>query len=233
MISRTTGRLFGAVLGGMALVILSSSGALWAQVDAAGFRDNTRVKGTVFNSQGEPMPMVEMWVMNDNSPADRMRMRTRGSGEYLVRSVGRLYTRDDMSGITLRISFELPGYRSAEIRTAVESNGLVNVSPILWRENEDPSQMTEWCLILRGKVTNAKGKGIRDVVVSVTDPAGSGLNVQATTEKNGTYEALLWSVPSILSISANSGGVEQQQTLSLEGSPRTDVVAMIGQDFTF
>ena len=179
------------------------------------------------------MPKVEMWVMNDDSPADRLRMRTRGSGEYLVRSVGRLYTQDDVYGINLRISFEAPGYRTAEIRTAVESNALVDVYPILWKESEDPSQMTEWCLILRGKVSNAKGKGIRDVTVTVSDPAGSDLNVQATTEKSGIYEVLLWRVPSTLRITADFGGVEQQETLSFEGSPRTDVVAMIGQDFTF
>jgi len=225
---------------------LTAAGALTAQAPAdtsdargstldstAGGRDNTRVQGTVFDSQGNPMPKVEMWVMNDDSPADRLRMRTRGSGEYLVRSVGRLYTRDDVYGIRLRISFEAPGYRTVEIRTAVETNGLVDVYPILWKESEDPSEMTEWCLVLKGKVANAKGKGIKGVTVTVTDPGGSDLNVQAITQKGGIYEALLWRVPSIVRVTANSGGAEQQETLSFAGSPRTDVVAMVVQDFTF
>ena len=127
--TRTT-RCFLAALASASAAIALSAAPLAAQAPAdrsdargssvdglSGGRDNTRVQGTVFDSQGKPMSKVEMWVMNDDSPSARMRMRTRSDGDYLVRGLGRLYTVDDVYGIVLRISFETPGYRTVEIRT--------------------------------------------------------------------------------------------------------------------
>ena len=207
---------------------------LSAQVDRDNFaqRDTTRVGGTIYDSQGSPIPKVELWVMNDNAPADRTRGRARATGTYLVRGLGRLFTDRDMEGIMLRLTYSAAGYESVTHTIAAPVNNYSELFPILAKPGEDLTAMG-WCLLLRGQVSRGGKKGIRDAAITVTSPDEPGLNVQATTEKDGTYEALLWNVPASLVITASSGGTEKTEDMLIGGEPVPNRVSVLQQDFSF
>ena len=80
-------------IGAVAQAPLDTSDSRGSSIEGgAGARDNTRAYGTVFDPQGNPIPKADVWVVNDASPATRMRVKSRPSGVYQVRNVGRLRT---------------------------------------------------------------------------------------------------------------------------------------------
>jgi hypothetical protein len=219
-----------------ALAVLPASAQNEGGADITGNitdRDNTRVYGTVYDPDGNPIPKVDVWVTNDRAPANRQRVKSRPTGSYQVRDVTRLYTQDDIYGIVLRLRFEAPGMQTQEIKVPVEKNSLAEIFPILWPEGADPSASDGWCVIVKGTVKNAKGKPVKNAVVRVTSPDDPELAVEVTAGKKGDYEALLWNAPSSLLVHATgSDGATAEEKLDLGGEKRTDLVAMIPQDLS-
>ncbi len=216
----------------MAFALVTPPLAAQVNTDNIAQQDSTRGGGVIYDSQGNPMPKVEMWIQNDNAPADRARGRSRATGAYLVRGIGRLFTERDMAGIMLRLTFEAEGFESLVLRVAAPVNTYTELSPILAKPGEDLSAMRP-CLMLRGKVSRGGKKGIRDVVVTVSSPDDPELAVQATTAKDGTYEVLLWGAPPSLVVTATNGSDEQTKETSTGGQPVHDRVSVIQQDFAF
>ena len=186
-------------------------------------RDTTRVGGIIYDSQGNPMPKVELWIQNDNAPADRSRGRSKATGAYLVRGIGRLFTERDLAGIMLRLTYEAEGYEPLTVIVPAPVNTYTELFPILAKPG----------LLHRGKVSRGGKKGLRDAVITVTSPEDPGLNVQTTTAKDGTYEALLWDVPSSLLVTASSGGNEQTEEMLIGGEPVPNRVSVLQQHFAF
>lgn len=195
-------------------------------------RDNTRAYGTVFNHQGQPLGKVDIWVMNDNAPADRVRAKNRSTGAFQVRNVGRLFNEDDVFGIILRMRFEAPGYRTVEIKVPVEKNELAWSYPILWPEDGDPESATGHPCMVKGKVTNAKGKPVRDAAVRVLSPSEE-LLVEATTAKDGTYEALVWDAPEQMKVEVSGGAGDLEEWLTVSGEPRADLVSVVQGNLSY
>ncbi|MEM1248101.1 MAG: carboxypeptidase-like regulatory domain-containing protein [Acidobacteriota bacterium] len=184
-----------------------------------GDRDNSRVQGTVFDSSGSPMSDVQIWAMNHNSPADRIRARTRKTGTYLLRNFERIYTRDDVYGVTMRVQFEKAGYQTVEVVADVEKNGLTRVFPVLYADGEQVG-MTGVCAMLTGRITNAKGKGVKGSTVKVS---GDGFSAEVAAAKNGEYELLLWNAPAQVTLEIESAQGTASQPLELTAAPRADV----------
>ena len=103
---------------------------------AVGGRDNTRVFGTILDSSGKPLPDVDIWFQNDNMPAPRLRAKGRKTGTFLLRNMGRIFSREDYEGLTVRVTFERNGFRSVIARVAVQRDGSQQLYPILFREGE-------------------------------------------------------------------------------------------------
>lgn len=190
---------------------------------AVGGRDNTRVFGTILDSTGEPLPDVDIWLQNDNSPAARVRAKGRKTGTYLLRNMGRLYSRDDFEGIVLRITFERDGYRSVLTRVAVQRDGTQQVYPILFREGEsmEPEGIRT---VLVGRVENKRGKAVKGGG-EVTITSGDGEFAAAgPIEKNGEFAVVLWDAPERINASfkMNKGGV-REEIIDLKPSPQTDL----------
>ena len=182
-----------------------------------GDRDNTRVHGTILGSDGEPMPGVQIWVMNDNAPANRVRANSRKTGTFLVRGLPRLYTRDDVSDITLRVLFEKTGYESVEAVGQVNKDAVLTIFPVMFKEGEaDPR--TRMTALLTGKVVNPKGRPIKDAVLQITDPLGE-LDLTVEAERDGTFEILLWEAPGEVDITVTSGKGETSLQAQLSPSP--------------
>ena len=181
-------------------------------------RDNTRVQGTVFDSAGQIMPDVQIWGMNHNAPATRLRARTRKTGSFLLRNFGRIYERDDVYGLTMRVQFEKPGYRTVEVIADVQKNGITRIFPILFKEGQDPS-MTGICTVLTGTVTNAKGKPIKGAKIKIT---ADGFEALAET-KGGEYEVVLWNAPQQVTVDVESSAGSHQEIVDLQPAPRPDV----------
>ena len=207
---------------------LNSGG--WTLEGSITDRDNTRVLGTVYDSEGNPQPKVVIWVANNQILSSRVRIRTRSDGSFLVRDIAQLYTQEDVLGIVLRLSFEKEGYEPLEVTVAVERNALAEVHPILWRPEETP-QGNDWCIVVQGTVSAAGRKRVKKALVTITSPLDPGFELQAKVGKNGTYRALLWNAPSSLKISATAAGFSSvESTLILEGAPRTNMVAQVAQN---
>ncbi len=194
----------------------------------AGGRDNTRVQGTVFDSSGQPMPEVQIWAQNHNAPADRVRGRTRKTGSYLVRNLIRLYTRDDVYGLTMRMRFEKAGYKTVEAVADVEKNGLTRLFPIMYREDEEP-KLSGFCAVLTGTVANAKGKGIKGATVKVT---GGDFAAETTTVGGGEYEVVLWNAPGEVTVMVDSAKGSRQTAVTIQPAPRPDVLIPQTHDVT-
>ena len=220
-----------ARLGGVMLAAVLAGSSLSAQqpdtrgADISGVtrdRDNTRVQGTVLDSSGQPLNEVQIWVTNHEAPADRVRAKTRKTGEYLVRNLARLYTRDDLYGITLRVTFERNGYRPVEVAVAVEKNGIQRLLPILHREDE-AVEMTGVSALLAGTVTNARGKPVKSGTVRVTARGGAEALAESAIAK-GEFEALLWQAPSQVTVLVSSPLGDKEMEVDLQPPPRPDVV---------
>ena len=194
-------------------------------------RDTTRVFGNIYDSSGAMLPRVDIRVFNDAAPANEVRTRSRKTGSYVARNFGRLYTERDLYGLKVRVRFEAAGFKPAEIVSAVEKNNGLELNPILWRDGEQP-EMDGWCLVLTGKLTNAKGKKVKDGTVRVTSPDDPNLDIEATVEKNGNYRAVIWNGPGNLQLEATGNGTTETRPLALDGQPRYDLVAQVVQDIT-
>lgn len=190
---------------------------------AVGGRDNTRIYGIILDSSGKPLSDVDIWLQNDNSPAARVRAKGRKTGTYLLRNMGRLYSRDDYEGIVLRITFERDGYRSVLTRVAVQRDGSQQVYPILFREGEsmEPEGIRT---VLVGRVENKRGKAVKGGG-EVTLTSGDGeFTATGPIEKNGEFAVVLWDAPERVNASfkMNKGG-ERDEIIDLKPSPQTDL----------
>lgn len=190
---------------------------------AVGGRDNTRVFGIILDSSGQPLSDVDIWLQNDNSPAARVRAKGRKTGTYLLRNMGRLYSRDDYEGIRLRITFERDGYRSVLARVAVQRDGAQQVYPILFREGEsmEPDGIRT---VLVGRVENKRGKAVKGGgEVTVTSGDGD-FTATGPIEKNGEFAVVLWDAPERVNASfkMNKAGV-RDEIIDLQQSPQTDL----------
>ncbi len=233
----TRTRFFQLLVIAIGLLVATTAGAQdqdgrgWNLEGTIADRDNTRVMGTVYDSQGNPLPKVAIWVANDEIPATRMRSRTRPDGGFLVRSIQRLYTDrpEDRLGIVLRLTFEKEGFRTLVVVAPVARNSLLDVLPVLWREGETP-QLDGWCALVQGTVTSAGGKGVKNSTVAITSPLDPDLRVETETDKSGSYRVLIWNAPASLTVTAMAGGLSTAKDLNLVGTPRTDMVASVTQD---
>jgi hypothetical protein len=195
-------------------------------------RDNTRVAGTVFDPEGNPMPNVNIWVVNHDSPANRQRTRTRKTGTYLARNLAPLLEEFNLEGINLRLTFERDGYRSVETTIGVARNALGTVHPILWPEGQEPQTDAIYAL-LTGQITTPEGKPAKDATLRIGSPEDPELSVEAEVDKNGTYEALLWAAPRVLRLDAAAPGHEaSSQEISLTEQARPDLVQVATYDIS-
>ncbi len=190
---------------------------------AVGGRDNTRVIGTILDSSGNPMSDVDIWYQNDNMPAPRLRAKGRKTGAYLLRNMGRIYSREDYEGIVLRITFERDGYRSVVVRVAVQRDGAQQVYPILFREGE--SMEAEGIrTVLVGRVQNKRGKPVKgggEVAVSSGDGTFS---ATGSIEKNGEFAVVLWDAPELVNASFRlTKGGTRDEIIELKASPQPDL----------
>lgn len=184
-------------------------------------RDNTRVMGTAYDSAQQPLTGVQIWVANDTAPATRVRSKTRKTGSYLVRGLPRLYTRDDLYDIDLRVTFEKSGYQTVEAVVNVQRDGLVHVYPVMLKEGEaDPR--TQMSVLLAGQIVDGNGKPVKGAVLKLSDPSGGDLSLEVPAEKDGTYEVFLWQAPSQLQLSVSSpkGSTEVVANLAASPNPR-------------
>ena len=189
----------------------------------AGGRDNTRVFGTILDSSGNPLSDVDIWYQNDNSPAFRLRAKGRKTGSYLLRNMGRLYSREDYEGIVLRLTFERDGYRTNLVRVSVQRDGTQQVYPILFRDGEsmEPEGIRT---VLVGRVQDKRGKAVKGGgEVTVTSGDGT-FEATGPIEKNGEYAVVLWDAPEIVNTSFKlaKGGV-RDEIVNLKASPRPDL----------
>lgn len=186
-------------------------------------RENTRLMGTVFDTAGTPMPDVLIWVVNDEAPAQQARARTRKTGNYLVRGMASLYTERDVYGITARARFEKEGYKTVIARIGISKNGVERLYPVMIPEGEmfDPEG---FLAVLVGSVVNAKGKGVKGVVVEAWHD-GQQLAASDPTKGSGEFELVLWDVGESVELVAKSkGGVETRSQVALSPRPQVDVL---------
>ena len=186
-------------------------------------RDNTRVFGSILDSSGNPMSDVDIWYQNDNMPAPRLRAKGRKTGAYLLRNMGRVFSREDYEGIVLRITFERDGHRSVVARVAVQRDGSQQVYPILFREGE--SMEAEGVrTVLVGRVEDKRGKPVKgggEVTITSGDDSFS---AAGPIEKNGEFAVVLWDAPERVNVSfrMTKGGV-RDEVLELRASPQPDL----------
>ncbi len=203
---------------------------VWDQGGAetgASNRDNTRTYGTVYDPAGNPMPKVDVWIVNDNAPAHRVRAKTRATGVYQIRNMGPLYNRDDVYGIVLRLSFKTPGYQSAEYVVPVERNEIEWLYPILWPEGEEPAADTRYVMV-SGRLVNAKGKKVKGGTVAITSPDDSSLNLEIAADKAGNFQALVWDAPQRINVQATAPGAGTgERSIDLSTATRHDLVTVV------
>ncbi len=186
-------------------------------------RDNTRVFGTILDSSGRPLPDVDIWFQNDSMPAPRLRAKGRKTGAFLLRNMGRIYSREDYEGITVRVTFERDGYRSVVVRVAVQRDGAQQVYPILFREGESMAA-AGIRTVLVGRVQDRRGKPVKGGgEVRVTSGEGS-FEANGRIEKNGEFSVVLWDAPERVnaSFSLAKGGV-RNEIVELQPSPQPDI----------
>ena len=190
---------------------------------AVGGRDNTRVFGTILDSAGNPLPDVDIWFQNDNMPAPRLRAKGRKTGTFLLRNMGRIFSREDYEGLTVRVTFERDGYRSVIARIAVQRDGSQQLYPILFREGEstEPAGIRT---VLAGRVQDRRGKPVKGGG-EVTVASGDGsFQASGPIEKNGEFAVVLWDAPERVNVSFDmaKGGV-RDEIVELKPSPQADV----------
>ena len=234
-----TNRLASALRAGLCLVIGTALAAPPANaqrnegVDITGNvsdRDNTRVAGTVYDHEGNPMTNVNIWVVNHDAPANRQRTRTRKTGAYLARNLAPLLEEFNLEGINLRLTFEKDGYRSVETTIGVARNALGTVHPILWPQGQEPGAERIYA-VLTGRITTPDGKPARGATLEVGSPESPEMSVEAEVAKDGTYEVLLWDAPRILRLDVEAPGEEAfSEEISLSAQERPDLIQVATYD---
>ncbi len=193
-------------------------------------RDNTRVMGTVRDGFGNPINEIEITVRNDDAPASQLIARTRKSGTYLVRDISRLWSRENVTGITLRLRFEGDGLEPFESTVGVAKNGLAELHPILW-ENGQEKNLGGWCVIVKGTVSDNRGKKVKSANVVFTSRQNPEFRVEVEAKK-GEYEALLWAAPDTIDVAVEIDGDSAiQDAISFGSDPVTDRVRVALKDF--
>lgn len=196
-----------------------------------GDRDNTRLMGTVFDLEGNPLPDVMIWVTNDSAPANRVRSKSRKNGNYLVRGMASLYTVRDHQGLVARARFEREGFATVEAKIAVDKNGIQRVYPILAPEGRSVT-IDGVCAVLVGTVTNREGKGIRGAVVELRD-GESVVGTSEETRKDGEFEVLVWNSPAELDLVVEAPGKQPRtRRITLQRSPQPDLFLAQSFDVT-
>jgi hypothetical protein len=196
-------------------------------------RDNTRVGGTVYDSSGQPLPEVDIWVANDASPSQRMRTRTRKTGSFLARGLGPIYTERDIHGVVMRVSFDRPGHRSVEAKVAVQKNELGTLYPILYREGEAMPAADRLHVNLSGVITGANGKPAREATVRARAAGEPALAAETVTAKDGRYELLLWNAPTTVELEVvTPGQPELRREVVFDVPQRRDLVEQATLDLT-
>ena len=197
------------------------SGFLGTEGAEAGAGDNTRLMGTAFDLEGNPMSDVLIWVVNDDAPAFRVRSKSRKTGNYLVRGMGGLYPRVDQTGIVARASYEKEGYEIVEARVPLNRNAFERVYPILAPAGQKPA-IEGVCAVLVGTVSNRKGKGVKGAVVEIRD-GGEIIATSEETKKNGEFEILIWhSVAEVDLVISAPGGDPEITPITLEKAPQAE-----------
>ncbi|HVS14394.1 MAG TPA: carboxypeptidase-like regulatory domain-containing protein [Thermoanaerobaculia bacterium] len=187
-------------------------------------RDNTRVQGIAYDPEGNPLADVQIWVANHDAPAERQRTRTRKTGTYLARNLGPLFTEFNVQGVSLRLTFEKDGHQTVEATVGVRKNELGTLHPILWPQGVGP-EMDGVCVVLTGRVTDARGKPARNATVKVASAEDPALALETTTAKDGSYELLLWNVPRQVRLEVNAPGEAPfTQPIALSEPTRLDLV---------
>ena len=191
---------------------------------AVGGRDNTRVFGTILDSSGNPLPDVDIWFQNDNMPAPRLRAKGRKTGTYLLRNMGRIFSRDDYEGITVRVTFERNGFRSVIARVAVQRDGSQQLYPVLFREGE-AMESQGIRTVLAGRVQNSRGKPVKGGgEITITSGDGT-FQASGPIEKNGEFAIVLWDAPERVNASFRmTKGGSRDDIIELKPSPQADVV---------
>jgi hypothetical protein len=184
--------------------------------------DKTRVSGLVFGSDGAVLNDIDLWVTNDNAPANRIRARTRKNGTFLLRHLDRLFTRDDVEGIVLRVLFEKDGYRSTETTVSVPKNGLGSVHVILYTNEEEPF-LEELCAVVKGRLQDRKGKPVKRTRVTVSSLKGE-LLAETTSDGDGRYTLALWNAPEVVELEASDGTLEARVRVKLRQPENHDVL---------
>lgn len=186
-------------------------------------RENTRLMGTVFDTSGQPMPDVLIWVVNDEAPAAQARSRTRKTGNYLVRGMANLYTEHDVYGITARARFEKEGHQTVTARIGISKNGVERLYPVMIPEGEEFAP-EGFLAVLVGSVVDTKGKGVKGVVVEALQD-GERLAVSEPTKGNGEFEFVLWDVGEMIELVATTKkGDRFESAVPLSPRPQVDVV---------
>ncbi len=208
----------------LSLFVAASATAV-AQTPPAVDRDNTRAMGRVFTPAGEGLSNVEIEVRNAKSPAQMIRARTRKGGDYLIRNLGNVFSREDYDGIVIRLRYESPGYEVLETELGIRRDGLEELYVVM--QPEGGAEMEGICTVLRGRVTNSKGKKVKAPQISVS---GGGTELaQATGEKNGDYEIVLWNAPPQVEMKITSSAGDKAVTLDLQAP--ADPHAFLPQSF--
>lgn len=192
--------------------------------DSAVSRNNlTRVYGTVYDSRGEPLPDVDIWIANNVAPANRLRSRTKGTGSFNARNLGRVFTERDLGGVDLRLTFETDGYRDFEVVVGVARDAGERVDVMLLEEGEEPEIQGVNC-VLTGKIANAKGKGIKGATAKVSWEGRDEMSLQ--TAKGGEYEFLLWGAPEMVHLEVTGPGMSPYTAdIPLEAHENAAIVA--------
>ncbi len=200
----------------------TSGGFLGTEDPEAGAGDNTRLMGTAFDLEGNPMSDVLIWVVNDDAGAFRVRSKSRKTGNYLVRGMGGLYPRIDQVGIVARASYEKEGYETVEARVPLNRNGFERVYPILAPAGQKPA-LEGVCAVLVGTVSNREsGKGIKGAVVEIRD-GGELIATSEETKKNGEFEILIWdSAAEVDLVISAPGGDPEITPITLEKAPQAE-----------
>ncbi len=191
---------------------------------AVGGRDNTRVFGTILDSSGNPLPDVDIWFQNDNMPAPRLRAKGRKTGAYLLRNMGRIFSREDYEGITVRVTFERNGFRSVVARVAVQRDGSQQLYPILFREGESMAPRGIRT-VLAGRVQDERGKPVKGGGEMTIVSGDGSFRASGPIEKNGEFALVLWDAPMRVNASFRMAkGGSRDDIIELKPSPRADVV---------
>ena len=207
----------------VAASIMTCSPAVGQQNNASpADQDNTRAYGTVLDSSGSPLANVDIWISNNDAPANRVRSRNRKTGVFLLRNIGRLYTEDDYGGITLRLLFERDGYRSVQTTLGVQRDGIEILYPVLFTESEEV-ELPGINALLMGRVVNAKGKSVKVPTIEVRTLEGTEI-AKVTGEKNGDYEVLLWNAPQRVRVIVESTLGEKELEVDLTASSSAQVI---------